>query len=871
MELHGRAAAARRKGGRMVWDPTKPAVHREDLIGHEGPALSLLRHPSYPFHGEIPVNTPDLFAELRRIAEDYLEKVKELDQPLCKALAFLKEQKPRPNGFGWLPITWGPAGLKDPRGSFAVWRSRNGKELDRTVVLMAGNRSLEANDITGLDGFAVGLRVVMHVDPATRSKVPIRVTGLSMCNLDRVDPGERPEDRIKRFLQFVARVIASVADQLGFPADTVDWSEFEDLSSQDSALLRIGGVGARQGKEGMRTGVLWTAEVRPTADDEPIFLSLRKEEQQTYAAAPNTSRQPKVFLQDPASSGPPHDSAKRSPTRDAIDDLRVATRSLPKTLKEQRFEVRQSVVADPDNNPCEVQEIDPLELRLRSDHLSAAHAFVRAQEFFKCLSDFDLSEEAYFKFAQLPLLMRHRAGFRGSPDGKTVRAQVRVVGSPMRLQGEFKEQKRPQLEVAFGSVAWRHRAMHRNKRGRLSAQPLGIAADPRWAWHEFGHVLSYAATGALEFEFAHSVGDALAAVLNDPHSQLAGDSLYDGETFHGFRPGGGTIAKPRPVGAGVAGATDSAMRKPRFRRCSTRATWKSRCSRPRCFAFTVRSAAIRATGRRCANRAAAAAAYLLMRATLLLGPAPLVPARSADALVSAMIDADIGTRPRTPDQLFRGGCLHKVVRWSFERQGLFATDSPGDDVDGPGLPPKVDLWVKDRRPSADEGGYEPVTLEWPAPQRKAQQKEQPEPAWFAASSEVDWKNDRAIQAIVRNRGVDAATKVAVRAWAAPAGSDSLGWRPLGHVSLRTVPGGGFAPARIAARRPAAQHYLLVEISASGDRSNLDLATGLPCATGSPPSSPEELRDLVVNDNNLALRLIGRGQAKADRRHSASAR
>ena len=87
-------------------------------------------------------------------------------------------------------------------------------------------------------------------------------------------------------------------------------------------------------------------------------------------------------------------------------------------------------------------------------------------------------------------------------------------------------------------------------------------------------------------------------------------------------------------------------------------------------------------------------------------------ARSADALVSAMVDADIGTRK--PGELFLGGCLHKVVRWSFERQGLFATASPEKNVEGPGLPPKVDLWVKDRRRTPIRAGTSRSTWNGPS-------------------------------------------------------------------------------------------------------------------------------------------------------------
>ena len=110
------------------WDANDPAVHREDLIGQSGQELSLLRHPSYPFLAEISADPPDLFAECARWPQAYVERVAPLDPPLSKAHQLLSREKPK--GFGWLPITWdGPTGLNDPRGSFAVRRSRDGSRV----------------------------------------------------------------------------------------------------------------------------------------------------------------------------------------------------------------------------------------------------------------------------------------------------------------------------------------------------------------------------------------------------------------------------------------------------------------------------------------------------------------------------------------------------------------------------------------------------------------------------------------------------------------------------------------------------------------------------------------------------------------------
>src|SRR5690606_9279563 len=86
--------------------------------------------------------------------------------------------------------------------------------------------------------------------------------------------------------------------------------------------------------------------------------------------------------------------------------------------------------------------------------------------------------------------------------------------------------QRPWLSVSFalGDLARRRRStIDRlgNVTSRRQAEYASIAMDPRWAWHEFGHVLIAAATGSLELPFVHSVGDALAAIVSDPYSRLA--------------------------------------------------------------------------------------------------------------------------------------------------------------------------------------------------------------------------------------------------------------------------------------------------------------------------------------------------------------
>ena len=110
---------------------------------------------------------------------------------------------------------------------------------------------------------------------------------------------------------------------------------------------------------------------------------------------------------------------------------------------------------------------------------------------------------------------------------------------------------------------------------------------------------------------------------------------------------------------------------------------------------------------------------------------------------------------------------------------------------------------------------------------------------------------------VRNRGYQTAFATQVRARVARATTEQwpdAGWTELPAAGGATgnVPAGGqvvlgpflWHPTR------AGRYTLLVDCDAPGDRSNINPATGLPCAQ--PGGPPSELEDLVPYDNNLAV-------------------
>ena len=115
-----------------------------------------------------------------------------------------------------------------------------------------------------------------------------------------------------------------------------------------------------------------------------------------------------------------------------------------------------------------------------------------------------------------------------------------------------------------------------------------------------------------------------------------------------------------------------------------------------------------------------------MKAIQMLGPSTAVPALRPEQLVAALIDADTTTQVwnvtlpadwNPPSLQFHriGGCVHKVIRWAFEAQGMYT----GSNSNAPGYPPPVDIYIEGLRPTKDplsdavdygKGSYVPVSL-----------------------------------------------------------------------------------------------------------------------------------------------------------------
>ena len=88
-----------------------------------------------------------------------------------------------------------------------------------------------------------------------------------------------------------------------------------------------------------------------------------------------------------------------------------------------------------------------------------------------------------------------------------------------------------------------------------------------------------------------------------------------------------------------------------------------------------------------------------MVSTLTPATNPDTPEEFANALMTAdLLDWTSEKRP--------GGAHTKVIRWAFEKQGLYQPDDLSEPPTAPGRPPAVDVYIDDGR--GGEYGFQPV-------------------------------------------------------------------------------------------------------------------------------------------------------------------
>lgn len=437
----------------------------------------------------------------------------------------------------------------------------------------------------------------------------------------------------------------------------------------------------------------------------------------------------------------------------------------------------------------------------RTNDFAAVNAYVHCDAFFRLVADLGFPRATYFGSTSFPLSVDHRGRF-GTTDGIEINASCSGNGMSGIANTDY--------ELASTTD---------------TTNPIGIATDRRVVLHELGgHGILYPHVNSANFGFAHSAGDSFACILSDPESQAA-------DRFLTFPFVGSVITRrhDRPVGGGWGWggvndgggyASESILSTTHFRLYRSLGGDSTR--------LATRQFAARVT------------AYLMLRAVGTLST--MSNPSTVTAWVQALIDADTGD---WTSEGLAGGAYGKVVRWAFEKQGLYQAPGAPIPVVQEGAPPAVDVYIDDGR----HGEYQYQPVHWNC-----------QNVWNRRFADNGTAHEEPLLAQpnfcyvrVRNRGSDTATGVVVRAFHCNPGAGLTwpnDWQPMTTAQLTVAniaPGGEVTVGPFTWTPSQPDHEcLLMVASANGDPSNVDVF--------GPGDSIPEWR-LVPHDNNIGQRNV----------------
>ncbi|KAE8140147.1 hypothetical protein BDV38DRAFT_290862 [Aspergillus pseudotamarii] len=437
---------------------------------------------------------------------------------------------------------------------------------------------------------------------------------------------------------------------------------------------------------------------------------------------------------------------------------------------------------------------------VETDNFAAVNAYYHIAKLFRLLAELGFPIKTIFNNTQFPVPIDHR-GFNNQVNAQ---APGNAAGNG---SGGF----------IFG-------------RANANAQ-IGISADFRVAAHEFGHALLWDAINWPGFGFAHSPGDSLAAIYCDPGSDAQ-------DRFNTFPWSVVRRRHDREVTDGWA------WDGPQYRRDGPAFYLREQILSTTLFRLyrAIGGDAIGNLHKQ--NWASRYTLYLIIGGIATITTTASMPYQ----YVSAMILADNGTVLGYP-----GGAVRKIIRWSFEKQGLYHplnTPSPGVMTRGP--PPAVDVYINDGR----EGEYDYAPM--PGNPPGVWNRQAPDGGLFNQAPIVGVPNYCYVA--VKNRGTQDAQNVQVTVYESTIPEPTI-WPthfqvpgtvvqnigPISGHGLHTAIAG---PVQWTPQAGAAfdGYSLLAAVRANGDLSNIDISSGLQCAL-----QPMDIENLVPFDNNLAMR------------------
>lgn len=513
-----------------------------------------------------------------------------------------------------------------------------------------------------------------------------------------------------------------------------------------------------------------------------------------------------VFDRDPmtatgdSGNGPGANASILNPLRSSVSlpDLDSPSDG-QQSLKGAYIEIKdfEKADAEPPTEPTG----DDFDYGSRTNDFAAVNAYFHCNNFFRLVADLGFTISDYFGGTSFPIPVDHRGKF-GSTDGIERNASCNGNGTGGIANVDF--------ELAdLGDTT----------------NPIGIASDWRVVLHELGgHGILYDHVNSANFGFAHSAGDSFAAILNDPDSQ-ASDRF---ETFPWIGIG---RRHDRDVAAGWGwgGTNDVGGYSSEQILCTSH--------------FRIYRSIGGDAGRVATQRFAARfMAYLMLRAigTLTQSTNP----SNVSGYVNALQTADLAN---WTSKGHAGGAYGKVIRWSFEKQGLFQPPGASTPVTTAGEPPAVDVYIEDGR----HGEYQYQANHWSC-----------QNIWNRLSGDGGTTHEQPVvgetnyaYVKIKNRGTETATNVRVKGYHCIPSSGLVwpgDWQPMATAELTAEnisPNNSeeivVGPFEWVPSQPDHECMLMI-VSADGDPSNVDHFS-------SGDSIPEWR--LVPHDNNIGQRNV----------------
>ena len=452
----------------------------------------------------------------------------------------------------------------------------------------------------------------------------------------------------------------------------------------------------------------------------------------------------------------------------------------------------------------------------RTNEFAAVNAYYHCDKFFRMVEDLGFPRASYFKSTKFPLPIDHR-GHVDTLDGIEINA--RCMGNTTAEGGL--------LNVRFALADQSD-----------TTDPLGLACDWRVVLHELGgHGILWNHINYGMFSFAHSTGDSLAAILNDPESYVRGNARFVTFPWIPFLK----RRHDRKLAQGWAWGGTKDLGVDPNRNLDPKGYQSEQ------ILSTTHFRVYRAIGGDAAQPnmrrfAARFVAYLILRTIGSLTPAH--PPDHVAAYAAALMIADAFD---WTSEDHAGGAYAKVIRWAFEKQGLYQPRPSKSPVRREGAPPLVDVYIEDGR--RGEYQYQPKYWDCRAIwNRRAADGGKTHQEPVAGTANFAYVK-------IKNRGRTTATGVTVKAfqYKPSAGQVYPGdWKPMTTAELAAldVPPNSASEITVGPFEwepsQAGHDCMIMVATAPGDASNIDhFEQG---------KSIPEWR-LVPHDNNIGQRNV----------------